>query len=298
MRILLTGGGGFLGAWVARRLLHGNLAVRVFEAHADRGLVETVAGDAAGRIDWRVGDIADTAAVAAAAEGCDGIVHLAGVLTPACRDDPLAGARVNVLGTLNVFEAARRHGIRQVIYTSSGGVYGPDDRAEPFPVTHYGAFKLANEGSARAYWQDAGIASIGFRPFVIYGPGRLGGLTAGPTLACRAAAHGEAYAIPFTGAAGMVYVDDVAAAYEAALRAALTGARTMNLTGQVATMDAVVAGIRRIVPGAAVSCDGPALPSGSAAANEWSSGLLPLGRERTLDEGLAETVAFYRRIRE
>ena len=294
MRILLTGGGGFLGAWIANRLTRGNVAVRVFERHDDRTLARTIVGDAADRLDWHVGDIVDTGAVAAAAEGCDGIVHLAGVLTPACKDDPLAGARINVLGTLNVFEAARRHGIRQVVYTSSGGVYGPDDRAEPFPTTHYGAFKLANEGSARAYWTDAGIASMGFRPFVVYGPGRVGGLTAGPTLACRAAARGEPYVIPFVGSAGMVYVDDVAAAYEAATRTELAGAHTMNLTGQVATMDEVAAGIRRIVPGADIRADGPALPSGASAANEWGNGVLPLGRERTLDEGLAETVAFYR----
>ncbi len=217
------------------------------------------------------------------------------MLTPACQADPLAGARVNVLGTLAVFEAARRHGIGQVIYTSSGGVYGTDDRPEPFPMTHYGAFKLANEGSARAYWQDAGIASLGFRPFVIYGPGREGGLTAGPTLACRAAARGEPYVIPFTSAAGMVHVDDVAAAYEAAVRTPLQGARTLNLTGRVATMDEVVAAIRAIVPGAEVGCDGPALPSGAGAANEWGNGVLALGRERTLDEGLADTVDFYRR---
>ena len=294
MRVLLTGGGGFLGAWVARRLTRGNLAVRVFERHDDRDLVRAIAGEAADDLDWRVGDIADSAAVASAAEDCDGIVHLAGVLTPACQADPLAGARVNVLGTLNVFEAARRHGIRQVVYTSSGGVYGTDGRDEPFPMTHYGAFKLANEGSARAYWEDAGIASIGFRPFVIYGPGREGGLTAGPTLACRAAARGERYAIPFIGAAGMVHVDDVAAAYEAAVRTELAGAHTLNLTGRVATMDEVVAAIRGVVPGSLVSCEGPALPSGTGAANEWANGLLALGAERTLEAGLADTIAFYR----
>lgn len=294
MRILLTGGGGFLGAWVARRLSRGNVAVRVFERHDDRTLVRAIAGEAADAVEWTVGDIADGAAVATAAEGCDGVVHLAGVLTPACQADPLAGARINVLGTLNAFEAARRHGIRQVVYTSSGGVYGTDGRDEPFPMTHYGAFKLANEGSARAYWADAGIASIGFRPFVIYGPGREGGLTAGPTLACRAAARGERYAIPFTGSAGMVHVADVAAAYEAALRTDLAGAHTLNLTGQVATMDEVAAAIRRIVPGAEVRAEGPALPSGAGAANEWGNGLLPLGAERTLEQGLAETVAFYR----
>jgi len=295
MRILLTGGGGFLGAWVVRRLTQAGDEVRVLEVHGNRSLVRSIAGEIADRLDWRVGDIADTAAVIDAAEGCDGLVHLAGVLTPACQIDPLAGARVNVLGTLNAFEAARRHGIRQVAYTSSGGVYGTDDRSEPFPMTHYGAFKLANEGSARAYWADAGIASIGFRPFVIYGPGRQGGLTAGPTLACRAAARGEPYVIPFTGSAGMVHVDDVAAAVEVAVRSTLQGARTLNLTGRVATMDEVVDGIRRVVPDAGIACAGPALPSGASAANEWGNEVLALGRERTLDQGLADTVKFYRR---
>ena len=109
------------------------------------------------------------------------------------------------------------------------------------------------------------------------------------------AARGEAYVIPFTGKAGMVYVDDVAAAYEAAVRTGLAGAHTLNLTGRVATMDEVVAAIRGIVPDAKVSCEGPALPSGASAANEWANGLLALGPERTLEAGLADTVAFYRR---
>jgi len=297
MRVLVTGGGGFLGAWIIRRLLRAGSEARVFDVHADRALVRRFAGSGADDLDWRRGDIADTEAVAAAAEGCDRIVHLAGLLTPACRDDPIAGARVNVLGTLNAFEAARRHGIGRVIYTSSGGVFGPDDDRLPFPTTHYGAFKLANEGSARAYWEDAGIASIGFRPFVVYGPGREGGLSAGPTLACRAAARGEAYAIPFTGLAGLVHVDDVAAAYAAALDAELAGAHTLNLTGQAASMDEVIAVIRRVVPGAELRCEGPALPSAATATNEWASGLLALGTERTLEAGIAETVEHYRQHR-
>jgi len=297
MRVLVTGGGGFLGAWIIRRLLRAGAEARVFDMHADRALVRRFAGSGTDDLDWRRGDIADTEAVAAAAEGCDRIVHLAGLLTPACRDNPIAGARVNVLGTLNAFEAARRHGIGRVIYTSSGGVFGPDDDRLPFPTTHYGAFKLANEGSARAYWEDAGIASIGFRPFVVYGPGREGGLSAGPTLACRAAARGEAYAIPFTGLAGLVHVDDVAAAYAAALGAELAGAHTLNLTGQAASMDEVIAVIRRVVPGAELRCEGPALPSAATATNEWASGLLALGAERTLEAGIAETVEHYRQHR-
>ena len=68
-------------------------------------------------------------------------------MTPTCQADPLLGARVNVIGTLNAFEAAKANGITQVFYTSSGGVYGLKDNQPPFPSTHYGAFKLANEGT-------------------------------------------------------------------------------------------------------------------------------------------------------
>jgi UDP-glucose 4-epimerase len=293
MRTLLTGGGGFLGAWIIRRLLGSGTDVRVFDAGDNRQPAAALIGDLVHGLDWRVGDIADTAQVVAAAEGCDAVIHLAGVLTPFCRRDPLAGARINVFGTLNVFEAAKHHGIHQVIYTSSGGVFGLDDDVIPFPITHYGAFKLANEGSARAYWHDDGIASIGFRPFVVYGPGRESGLSAGPTLACRAAALGQPYVIPLTGAAALVYVDDVAAAYEAAVKSRLSGAHTINLPGTVATMEQVVGMIRKFVPDAALSCEGAPLPSIATALNEYSSDLLGLPSETTLEEGLRRTVEYY-----
>jgi nucleoside-diphosphate-sugar epimerase len=296
MRVLITGGGGFLGAWIIRQLSSAGMAVRVFDASDDRSLVKQFAGaEAAANLQWLNGDIADFNAVLEAAIDCDAIIHLAGVLTPACRVAPLLGVRVNVLGTLNVFEAAKRHGISKVIYTSSGGVFGPSDDVVPFPTTHYGAFKLANEGNARAYWEDAGIASIGFRPFVVYGPGRETGLSAGPTIACRAAAQGQSYVIPLTGKLGLVYVEDVAAAYFKAVEAPLIGAHTINLTGHAVEMDDVVTEICRIVPGAKITCQGPSLPSVATVRNEWANGLLSFGVERTLKEGLELTVEYYRR---
>ena len=167
----------------------------------------------------------DTDTVMSAAEGCDIVAHLAAILTPACRDNPIRGAEINLIGTLNMFLAARRHGMGRVVYMSSAGVFGPDNGHTPFPTTHYGAFKLACEGAARAYYADHGISSIGFRPFVVYGPGRESGGSAGPSLAARAAAWGEAYTIPFSGASGLVYVDDVAAAYEAAVLREIDDAR-------------------------------------------------------------------------
>lgn len=296
MQTLITGGGGFIGAWLVQRLHRAGITLRIFDSHAQRQRIGELMGDAfAQGIDWQVGDIADTQAVMQAAKGCDAIIHLAGVLTPACQKEPLRGAQINVIGTLNVFEAARQHGIARVIYTSSGGVFGPEDGNTPRPTTHYGAYKLANEGNARAYWEDHHISSIGMRPFVVYGPGRDTGLTAGPSLACRAAGLGEPYVIPFTGSAGMVYVDDVAAAYEAAVLSNVTGAHTLNLTGHPASMDQVIAIIKDIVPSAQVRCDGPALPSAAHSLNEYSNGLLALPPERSLKEGIASTIRHYQK---
>ena len=294
MRVLITGGGGFLGAWVAKRLLLADFRIRIMDSQLSQDRIQTITGiQLSPSIEWLEGDIANSKEVMLAAKDCHAIVHLAGVLTPMCRHDPLRGAQINVIGTLNVFEAARLHKIARVIYTSSGGVFGPSNGQVPFPTTHYGAYKLANEGSARAYWEDHQIASIGMRPFVVYGPGRDSGLSAGPSLACRAAALGETYAIPFTGSAGMVYVDDVAAAYEAAVKSTFTGAHTLNLTGHIATMQEVVAAIQLVVPNAHVSCEGPPLPSAADSVNEYNNGLLPLGAERSLLEGVRETIHYY-----
>ena len=294
MRVLITGAGGFLGAWVAKRLLLADFRIRIMDSQLSQDRIQTITGiQLSPSIEWLEGDIANSKEVLLAAKDCHAIVHLAGVLTPMCRHDPLRGAQINVIGTLNVFEAARLHKIARVIYTSSGGVFGPSNGQVPFPTTHYGAYKLANEGSARAYWEDHQIASIGMRPFVVYGPGRDSGLSAGPSLACRAAALGETYAIPFTGSAGMVYVDDVAAAYEAAVKSTFTGAHTLNLTGHIATMQEVVAAIHLVVPNAHVSCEGPPLPSAADSVNEYNNGLLPLGAERSLLEGVRETIHYY-----
>lgn len=291
--ILITGGSGFLGAWIIRRLAACGLDVRVFDIHERRQTVASIAGDMAHQLDWRVGDIASAEAVREAMQGCGGVIHLAGILTPDCSANPVRGAQINLIGTLNVFEAAQTENIAQVVYTSSAGVYGPFDAQHPLPMTHYGAFKLATEGSARAYWQDRQIASIGFRPFVVYGPGRETGVSAGPSLACRAAARGEAYTLGYTGAAGLIYVDDVAQAFEQALRAPVQGAHVYNLVGQTATVDEVMAEIRRQAPGARLQAEGPPLTIAPGLCEEGLEQLLPGRQTTSLPEGIAATLQHY-----
>lgn len=294
-QVLITGGCGFLAAWIARRLVRRGIRLRMFDLHDTRDTVLDIVGPAyAHLLEWQMGDIRNADDVQAAMQGCDGVVHLAGVLTPTCSDNPVLGAQVNLLGSLNVFDAVLAHGLRQLVYASSAGVFGPLHADHPEPATHYGAFKLAVEGSARAYWHTHGLASVGFRPFIVYGPGRETGVSAGPSLACRAAARRQPYVIGYTGAAGLVYVDDVAEAFEHALLTPAVGAVVFNLVGQQHTVEQVIAEICQQVPAAQLGAHGPPLTIvagvGEAGLDTW----LP-GRQRTsLVDGVAATLAYYR----
>lgn len=293
MEILITGGAGFLGAWIARRLVSKEHKIRIFDRSDDRRLVDAIVGEASRGVEFRTGDVTNTADVYAAAEGCDSIAHLAALLTPACQADPIRGANVNVNGTLNVFEAARNLGLKSVVYASSAGVFGPDDGVHPMPTTLYGAYKLACEGIGRAYAIDHGIASVGFRPLVVYGPGREVGSTAGVTLACRNAVEGRPYVIPFTGETDLIFVDDVAAAFEAALLRPVSSAHVFNLRGEIASVETIIAEIRKLVPDARLTAEGAPVPIKSEiAAHDMTEVLGPLPTT-SLAEGLRRTVGFY-----
>ena len=293
-RVLLIGGGGFLGAWIARRLAADGARLRIFDLAPAPPIFRAVADELVDAVEWRVGDVVDAAAVHEAAEGCDAIIALAGLLTPACRADPARGAQVNLIGTLNAFEAARHVGGARLVYTSSAGVYGPQDSREPRPISHYGAFKLATEGCARAYLHDHGLNSIGFRPFVVYGPGRETGVSAGPSLACRAAARGEAYQISYSGDVGLVYVDDLARLYVEAVKRPPHGAEIFNVMGLRVGNDKVIAAIRRVVPEARISFGGPDLGISSEVGDEGLARAFPDFAYTPLAEGVARTIAYYR----
>ena len=147
----------------------------------------------------------------------------------------------------------------RVTYFSSAGVFGPPhlygpgpvtDDAPPRPATHYGVYKVANEETARVYWEEHRIPSMAFRPLTVYGPGRDFGLTADPTLAMKAAVLGRAFQIRWGGATDFVFADDVARACVAAFAATLDGARVYNLHGQSATVGELTRLIEEAWPGA------------------------------------------------
>src|SRR5262249_43800606 len=152
--------------------------------------------DILARVRFVAGDITDVSVVRSALESsaANRIIHLAGVQVPTCKADPVAGALVNVIGTLNVFEAAKALAVERVVYASSAAVFGAGDADSPLdeaaasePLTHYGVFKRTNEGNARVYFLDHGLNSVGLRPLTVYGVNRDTGLTSDPTKAMKAA---------------------------------------------------------------------------------------------------------------
>ncbi|MCS7021997.1 MAG: NAD(P)-dependent oxidoreductase [Gemmataceae bacterium] len=250
MRVLLTGGYGFIGAWIVRNLLQQGHQVWILDLREDpRRLLQIMTADQVAQARFIPGDITDLAVLCQALEshGITHIIHLAGLQVPACRADPLTGARVNVLGTLAVFEAARRMlgQVQRIVYASSAAVYGPPDRypAGPLPEdvplapsTHYGVFKACNEGNARVYFLEHGLVSIGLRPWTVYGVGRDLGLTSEPTKAIKAALLGRPWHISFGGWTDFQYVDDVAQTFILCLQRPFHGARCYNLRGTVTTL--------------------------------------------------------------
>jgi UDP-glucuronate 4-epimerase len=260
-RFLVTGALGCIGAWILRQLVREGVPVVGFDLGDDRQRLELVLEpEELADVELVRGDVTDLGAVERALgdHGVTHVVHLAALLVPQAAADPPRGALVNVVGTVNVFEAATRSGtVRGVAYASSAAAFGPGEGpvpedAPPSPTTHYGVHKVANEGAARVYWQDEDLGSVGLRPYVVYGPGRDHGVTAGPTLAMAAAARGESYRIPFGGRVQMHFAPDAAKAFvDGARRSEEGGALVANLGGPAVHMSEIVAAIEAAVPEAA-----------------------------------------------
>jgi nucleoside-diphosphate-sugar epimerase len=260
-QFLVTGARGFIGSWIVRNLVERGFPVTALDIddRADR-LFRLLGPAGLGRIRTVTADINELARLTdlMREDAVTHVIHTAGLQTPECRDRPIAGATVNVLGTLAVFEAARacREQVACVVYASSGAVFGvedaaaclvPDD-ASPNPRTLYGAFKAANEQCARVYWQDEGIRSVGLRPPVVYGFGRDRGLTAGTTLAIRAAMLGQACEIGFCGPANVEYVEDVARCFVDCALKAPARAAVCNMRGQVLAVEDMIGIIEEMFP--------------------------------------------------
>jgi len=264
VRVLITGGYGFIGAWIIRNLLAYGDEVWVYDLKEDpRRLRVILPEDQVRQVTFVQGDVTDLPALqkAIAQNQISHIIHLAGLQVPTCRANPILGAQVNVIGTLAVFEAVRLAGdqIKRLVYASSAAVFGPPERypAGPLPddvkllpSTHYGYFKCCNEGNAAIYFQDFGISSIGLRPWTVYGVGRDLGMTSEPTKAIKSVAINRPYHISYGGFQDLQFVDDVAKICVRCLQKPYKGAKSYNIRGHVVDLAAFWKALCNVEPSA------------------------------------------------
>lgn len=172
MQALITGGAGFIGSNIARELVQQGWGVRVLDnlLSGHRCNLDGLP------VDFREGDIRNPDAVHAAVAGCDVVFHLAAsVGNKRSIDEPLDDSSINVMGTLQVLEAARKAGVRKIVASSSAGIYGelrtmPIHESHPLdPLTPYGASKLCMEKHCLAYAATHGMEAVALRYFNVYG---------------------------------------------------------------------------------------------------------------------------------
>ncbi len=307
-RFLVTGALGCIGAWVVRNLVREGVPTAVFDPGKRMHRLQLVmTPEEIQSIHFIQEDITQFASVEKAIcdFGVTNIVHLAALQLPFCKADPVAGAAVNVVGTVNIFEAAKRSGLNRVVYASSTAVYGlseeyPEGKLEHDallkPRSHYGVYKQANEGTARVYWLDDGITSIGLRPYVVYGAGRDQGMTSTPTKAMMAAAAGKPYRISYGGRYCFQYGDDVARMFIQATRVPYQGADVFNIGGDSVSTAEVIGAIESAEQEmkGKISYDDVQLPFPEEVDNTPLANILGTLKETPLLQGVSETITIFK----
>jgi UDP-glucose 4-epimerase len=179
-RVLVTGADGFIGSHLVERMVREGASVRAFclyNSHGSWGWLDTVPADVQRSIEVRLGDIRDARLVADAMRDIDVVFHLAALIAiPYSYTAPQSFIETNVLGTLQLLEAARQHGVARFVHTSTSEVYGTP-REVPIRETHplhsqspYAASKVGADQLALAYHCSFGVPVTVLRPFNTYGP--------------------------------------------------------------------------------------------------------------------------------
>jgi nucleoside-diphosphate-sugar epimerase len=295
--VVVTGAGGCIGSWVLSLLARAGVGACAFDLSEDKRRPRLLMSeDELKNVEWRTGDIGDTATVMRILEAVRpcAVIHLAALQVPFCKADPVAGAKVNVVGTVNVFEAARKLGIKRLAYASSIAAYGAMDDGHGAMHTLYGAYKHCDEQVAKVYSQDWNVHSVGIRPGVVYGVGRDQGLTSKTTVAILAAAAGKPYDVPFSGGVSWLYAGEVASAFIRAVSRERTGAPVFDMNGVYAPVEEGVRILKGLAPSAAITVSGSPLAFPMHLPDEPLRAFLGDYGSATLAEGIRETYDDFR----
>ncbi len=264
MTVMVTGGAGFIGARVTRRLRERGEPVVCFDAASHPRRLASLRTDPGLRIvHGDVGRFEDVVA-AVADNRVERVIHCAALMMPVVEEEPRLAMRVNVMGATNVFEAARRCGVRRVVYASSIGVYGDqpeygdgavNEDALLNPNTIYGYTKQINEAVARKYTERFGLDCRALRPCSVFGYGREAGRSAEVArVISRAAVDGAVEARQGREqSACLIYVEDIA---ELFVRLGLAAALSHDVYvsgGSEATLGEVADIVKSLLPEADIT---------------------------------------------
>lgn len=308
-KVLVTGAGGFIGSHVIERLVQLGAHARAFvryTSHGGAGWLDR--SPVRGEIEVVRGDLADRDSVDAAAEGCDVALHLGALIAiPYSYQAPESYVRTNVVGTLNVLQAARRHGLSRIVHVSTSEVYGtaqvaPMTEAHPLVgQSPYSASKIGADKLAESFHLSFQTPVVTLRPFNTFGP-RQSARAVIPALITQALAGRTVRLGDLRPTRDFVFVADTVEGFVRAATAPGVEGRTIHLGTGVETSIAELIDKVRAVTGSDFEVVEEAQrlrPSGSEvmrliadAANArdqlgWSPSV-------SLEEGLRRTVAFIR----
>ncbi|MBT3635687.1 MAG: NAD(P)-dependent oxidoreductase [Opitutae bacterium] len=306
MRVLVTGSTGCIGSHAVRILLDEGAEVFGF----NRSVPEDPPSE---NYTHLTGDLSDPEAVSLAVKEVQPtrVLHLGALQTPDCRDFPMRGLEVNLLGTAYLFRACGEldQPLERFVFASSSAVngprslYGPEgvrpgDPYQPFNL--YGYWKVAGEGMAQAFHQATQSSTVSLRLATTYGPGRDRGFTAAMTSAMKAVAKGESFEIPYRGKEHYHFSHDVGAGFARAVIDPFEGYGTFNLLGETRPVDDFLAVLREQAgklemnaEGVRYSDDAEETPFVYGLNDEATRSAFPKMPKTSLEDGIRQSLNFF-----
>lgn len=306
MKTLVTGGAGFIGSHIVRRLLKMDREVRVLD-NLSTGRFENLS-EVIDEVEFVDGDIRDIATVHGALRGCDEVIHLAAVPSvPRSIADPVTSHDANATGTLNVLLAARDAEAGRVVLASSSSIYGANpelpkrESLTPLPISPYAVSKLAAESYARSFFDVYGLETVSLRYFNVFGPRQDPNSEYAAVIPkfIWALRNGEPPVIFGDGeqSRDFTYVENVVDANVVALQTAAIGGRVYNIAcGRRITLNALAQTLREEIGTTVEVVHGPPRSGDvrhSVADVSLAEKELGYNASISLAEGLRRTVEYY-----
>ena len=308
MVYLITGGSGFIGAHVIKRLIRDGGQIVIYDISQKGSLDQILEEQEIKKIQVIQGDITDWAYLARTVKefGVEVIIHLASLLAHTSMLNPLLALRVNCEGTINVFEVSRLFGIKKVVWPSSSMVFGPQqlypeekipNDAPHYPMSIYSACKSFNEKLAERYFHQYGVDSTALRLTYVYGPGQQGGLGATVTRELiENPALGKEGKVPLgDGIRNWLYVEDAADALILSTKAPKSMTRAFNISGDIRSTKEAIDYVRQLFPKAEVCWEPGEVPFPYRFDTALIENELGFRPKWSIEEGIRRTASVVRR---